>query len=81
MKNWLLVTAAICSISSIVGQTTNEGSLTGNMETTFQYLNADSLIGATQPESKGLMSSYMNVFYRNGNFKAGMRVESYLPRI
>ena len=23
----------------------------------------------------------MNVFYTNGNFKAGMRLESYLPRI
>lgn len=81
MKNWLLGLTTLCSIQLTIGQTTNEGSLTGNMETTFQYLNADSLIGATQPESKGLMSSYMNVFYRNGNFKAGMRIESYLPRI
>lgn len=51
------------------------------MEATFQYLNPDSLIGATQPVEKGLLNSYMNVFYTIGHFKAGMRVESYLPRI
>ena len=59
----------------------NPGVFTGNIESTFQYLNADSLIGATQPDSKGLLNSYMNVFYTQGNFKAGMRFESYLPRI
>jgi hypothetical protein len=59
----------------------NGGSITGNMESTFQYLNQDSLIGADQPASKGLLNTYMNVFYTNGNFKAGMRFESYLPRI
>jgi len=59
----------------------DRGNFSGNMETTFQYLNSDSLIGATQPPSKGLLNSYMNVFYTHGNFKGGMRIESYLPRI
>ena len=59
----------------------NSGSITGNIESTFQYLNADTLIDANQPESKGLLSSYANIFYTNGNFRAGARVESYLPRI
>jgi hypothetical protein len=59
----------------------SQGNLTGNIESTFQYLNQDSIIGANQPASKGLLNSYMNVFYTNGNFKAGMRLESYLPRI
>jgi hypothetical protein len=58
-----------------------QGNFTGNVESTFQYLNTDSIIGANQPPSKGLLNSYMNVFYTNGSFKAGMRVESYLPRI
>ena len=57
------------------------GNFTGNLETTFQYLNEDSLIGASQPSEKGLLNSYMNIFYTQGNFKAGMRFESYLPRI
>ena len=59
----------------------SQGSVSGNAESTFQYLNEDAIIGANQPPSKGLINSYMNVFYTNGNFKAGMRLESYLPRI
>lgn len=59
----------------------NLGSISGNIESTFQYLNKDSLIGADQPESKALLSSYANIYYTVGNFKAGVRMESYLPRI
>ena len=67
---------------SLVGYSQdNKGSLTGNMETTFQYLNTDTIIDANQPDQKGLMNTYMNVFYTNGNFRAGMRAEAYLPRI
>ena len=58
-----------------------QGNLTGNIESTFQYLNEDTIIGAKQPLEKGLINSYMNVFYTYGNFKAGLRMESYLPRI
>jgi Family of unknown function (DUF6029) len=59
----------------------NAPSITGNMETTFQYLNEDTLIGADRPASVGLLNSYINVFYRQAGFKAGLRLESYLPRI
>ena len=81
MKNWIL---GICTLSgslTALGQSVSGGNFSGNMEATFQYLRADTLIDATQPDSKGLLNSYMNVFYTHGNFKAGMRVESYLPRI
>ncbi|MFZ9029493.1 MAG: DUF6029 family protein, partial [Crocinitomicaceae bacterium] len=76
---------AVVSVLSLAGwsqeQGNDGGTFTGNIETTFQYLNEDSLIGADQPAQKGLMNSYMNVFYTNKNFKAGLRLESYLPRI
>jgi hypothetical protein len=73
---------ALSTLSFSQEENTNNGpTLTGNMETTFQYLNEDTLIGANQPPSKGLVNSYMNVFYRQAKFKAGMRIESYLPRI
>ena len=72
----LTLTSAFAGFSQV-----NTGNFTGNIESTFQYLNTDTLIGATQPASKGLLNSYMNVFYTQGNFKAGMRMESYLPRI
>jgi len=59
----------------------SQGNFNGNIESTFQYLNDDPVINAIQPPSKGLVNSYMNVFYTNAGFKAGMRLESYLPRI
>jgi hypothetical protein len=59
----------------------SQGNFTGNAESIFQYLNSDTIISANQPPSKGLLNSYMNVFYTNKGFKAGMRLESYLPRI
>ena len=80
MKKIILLTAIAVGANLALAQNKG-GNLTGNVESTFQYLNQDSLIGADQPDSKGLMNTYMNVFYTHGNFKAGMRVESYLPRI
>jgi len=80
MKNWIISICALSGSLTALGQS-NFGTFTGNIEATFQYLNPDSTIGATQPDSKGLLNSYANVFYTNGNFKAGMRLESYLPRI
>lgn len=81
--NKITFCALILSISTLgnAQEQNSGGTITGNMETSFQYLNEDSLIGAAQPDTKGLMNSYMNVFYTQGNFKAGMRFESYLPRI
>jgi hypothetical protein len=58
-----------------------QGSISGNLETIFQYLNDDEAINANQPAEKALINSYMNINYRNQGFKAGVRMESYLPRI
>lgn len=80
MKKLLIGLIALAGASASYAQM-GAGTFTGNMEATFQYLKADSVIGATQPAQKGLLNSYMNVFYTNGPFKAGMRLESYLPRI
>ena len=59
----------------------SQGSISGNMESTFQYLNTDEKIDAVQPDEKALLNSYINVNYRLQGFKAGMRLEAYLPRI
>lgn len=81
MKNWILGVCILSGSLQALGQSNVLGGITGNMETTFQYLKTDSLIGATQPAEKGLMNTYMNVFYTGSHFKAGVRFESYLPRI
>lgn len=80
MKKFIVLVGFSCAFSLSFSQE-NKGNLTGNFETNFQYLNEDSIIGATQPASIGLLNSYMNVFYTYGNFKSGIRLESYLPRI
>jgi hypothetical protein len=81
MKNWILGICALSGSLAAFGQSNILGGITGNMEATFQYLNADPLIGALQPVERGLLNSYMNVFYSGSHFKAGGRFESYLPRI
>ena len=80
MRKLLISTAILTGSFATFGQIST-GNFTGNIESTFQYLNEDSIIGATQPAQKGLLNSYVNVFYTQGNFRAGMRFESYLPRI
>ena len=72
----LILLSFVTSISLAGNAQVNTGNFTGNIESVFQYLNEDTLIGANQPASKGLMNSYINVFYTQGNFKAGMRFES-----
>ncbi len=68
--------------SCLVGYSQEDkGSLTGNIESTFQYLNDDSIIKAEKPVEKGLINTYMNVFYTYKGFKAGGRLESYAPAI
>ena len=79
-KTFLVLLLCISSVT-YSQDFTSGGTFTGNIESTFQYLNNDTIIDATQPAQKGLINSYMNVLYTNRNFKAGMRLESYLPRI
>jgi len=82
MRRKQLFTGLIACSILLHGHTQlDKGNFSGNLETMFQYLNNDSLIGALQPPSKSLLNSYMNVHYTQGGFKAGLRFESYLPRI
>jgi len=55
------------------------GTVTGNIESTFQYYQPDSVINAQVPPEKGALNSFANINYRNSFFKAGVRFESYLP--
>lgn len=80
MYKKLILFSLLSSLFSLNAQE-DKGSITGNIESTFQYLRADSLIGASLPPEKGLINTYMNVFYTNKGFKAGGRFESYAPHI
>lgn len=56
-------------------------SVTGNVETTFQYLFEDTLIDAQQPVEKSVLNNYALVNMTYKGFHSGVRFESYLPRI
>lgn len=65
----------ICSGITLWGQ----GTISGDMQARFQYLMDDDKIGAKQPDEKALLNSFINVNYRLKGFKAGLRLEGYLP--
>jgi len=54
-----------------------EGRLSGNFQTDFQYYNADTLIGAAEVPEKLLLNAFANFNYTKGPFSAGLRFESY----
>ena len=75
----ILLCLFLGSSNLLFGQ--NIGSIKGNAETTFQFLQTDSAIKAYAPATKTLINSYINVFYTYNKFKAGARFESYLPAL
>ena len=80
MKTFFRAIAALTISTAALAQEQGPA-INGNIESIFQYLNEDPVIEALQPAEKGLLNSYMNVFYNDGKFKAGLRFESYLPSI
>ena len=59
----------------------NLGKVSGSFQTDAQYYFEDSVIGAPEfPEGMGA-NSFLNLIYTNGDFSAGMRVESYMPTL
>lgn len=56
----------------------NAGEIRGSFESTGQYYNPDSAIGAPEVPEKWLFNGYCNLTYTRGNFNAGIRYESYL---
>jgi hypothetical protein len=72
-------TLSVAAQINLPGQ--NTGTITGDMETIFQFYNPDSLINAAVPDSRTAMNSYTNLIYTNGPVAAGIRYESYLNRL
>lgn len=57
------------------------GTITGNFQVDGQYYKKDSLSGADAVAEKFRSNSWLNLNYVNGNFKAGLRYESYMPQL
>lgn len=73
--------AGFITLSAFFGIAQNGGSVSGNIESQYQYLLNDSIIQALQPQEKSLINTYALINYTNKGFKAGTRVELYAPRI
>lgn len=65
--------------TTVFGQigNTDLGQIHGNFQTDFQYYREDTLIGAPDVPEDFLLNGFMNLNYTRGNFKAGIRFESY----
>ena len=74
----ILGLSALCAF---IGVAQNGGSVSGNIESQYQYLLNDSVIAAIQPQEKSLVNTYALINYTNKGFKAGTRLELYAPRI
>ncbi|MFT5970396.1 MAG: hypothetical protein ACI8ZO_000906 [Flavobacteriales bacterium] len=71
---FLLLAGASLSLNAIAQ---NEGHISGNIQANFQLYEPDSLIGAVDVPEKMLFNGFANVNYVKGDFKAGIRYESY----
>jgi len=75
----ILLTCLVLVIpSKINAQENKDGEFHGSFQTDIQYYETDSTIGATAPNEKMLMNSYLNLLYTKGNFSAGGRFEGYM---
>ena len=64
--------------SKIIGQNNSNGLVSGNIQTVGQYYQEDTIINAALPEHLYGFNGFANINYQKGDFKAGIRYESYL---
>lgn len=64
--------------SKIIGQNSSNGLVSGNIQTIGQYYQEDTIINAALPEHLYGFNGFANINYQKGDFRAGIRYESYL---
>lgn len=64
--------------SKIIGQNNSNELVSGNIQTIGQYYQEDTIINAALPEHLYGFNGFANVNYQKGDFRAGIRYESYL---
>lgn len=73
-----LLFSIFCGCTLITFGQSNDLIISGNVSSTIQYYNEDTLINAALPDHKVGANSFANVNMSKGNFTAGFRFESYL---
>jgi hypothetical protein len=77
MKKLLLLTTIILTAYCSYAQNLELGEIHGNFQIDAQNYFEDSLIGAEKVPEKIRSNAFANINYTRGNFKAGLRYESY----
>lgn len=78
MKKRLLTLLLIAGTYATQAQLTLPFEVSGNFQFDAQYYMKDSLIGAQEVPEKILSNGFGNLNFTRGNFRAGIRYESYL---
>ena len=78
-KNYSFLLFIFLNSFSSFGQENNTpGIVSGNIQTIGQYYQEDTLINAALPEHLYGFNGFANVNFQKGDFRAGIRYESYL---
>ena len=79
LRNKILFSLIIFLIVQVDGQDLKSpGVISGNIQTIGQYYQEDTIINAALPEHLYGFNGFANVNYQKGDFRAGIRYESYL---
>ena len=79
LRNKILSSLIIFLIVQVNGQDLKSpGVISGNIQTIGQYYQEDTIINAALPEHLYGFNGFANVNYQKGDFRAGIRYESYL---
>ena len=79
LRNKILFSLMIFLIVQVNGQDLKSpGVISGNIQTIGQYYQEDTIINAALPEHLYGFNGFANVNYQKGDFRAGIRYESYL---
>lgn len=79
LRNKILFSLIIFLVVQFNGQDLKSpGVISGNIQTIGQYYQEDTIINAALPEHLYGFNGFANVNYQKGDFRAGIRYESYL---
>ncbi len=79
LRNKILFSLIFFLIVKVNGQDLKSpGVISGNIQTIGQYYQEDTIINAALPEHLYGFNGFANVNYQKGDFRAGIRYESYL---
>ena len=79
MKKVLIAIYILINTYSFFSQTeSNPGYVSGNIQAIGQYYQEDTLINAALPNHLYGFNGFTNINFQKGDFRAGVRYESYL---